>query len=460
MPRLRTIALILIDTLLMLGCYVLATSLLINFEVLPDLTLETYFIWEEGYRSVLFLVMSIVFGFYFMGFYESHRGESRLHLVEDTLLVFGGAFLLQALVSYSKTGLVISRWVMLFGSLLSAVAFLAWRVFYNQMLVPTVGRERAFFLGDTPLARQIGSEILGNPHLGFQIAGYTADRELEVFPGAAFYPLEESLDEKMIELAPDYICAAIDLVGRTELRAMMLNWSMRGLNVQNAGDLYERIYQRVSLETITLDQLVFSSIFRQDRWTIRLQTLYSFAIAALGVLLTAPAMALVALAVRLDSAGPILFRQIRIGRDGIPFTFLKFRSMYTDADKLTGPVRARENDSRITRVGRFIRLSRLDELPQLINVLRGEMALVGPRPEMPEFEKELVVDIPLYPQRHRVKPGITGWAQIHHTPEDSLDSTRRKLEYDLYYIKHLSPVLDFLTMFHTFKTIVMRIGAR
>jgi lipopolysaccharide/colanic/teichoic acid biosynthesis glycosyltransferase len=168
-----------------------------------------------------------------------------------------------------------------------------------------------------------------------------------------------------------------------------------------------------------------------------------------------------AIAVRVDSGSPVLFRQIRIGQNGVPFEFLKFRSMYADVDKRQGgPVRAKENDPRVTRVERWIRLTRIDELPQFFNVLRGEMTLVGPRPEMPEFEADLVKQIPLYTQRHRVKPGITGWAQIHHVPEDSLENTVRKLEYDLYYIKHLSPALDFMTMFHTAKAVLMRIGAR
>lgn len=189
------------------------------------------------------------------------------------------------------------------------------------------------------------------------------------------------------------------------------------------------------------------------------QDLYSRLGAAVGLLIAWPAMLVVAIAVRLDSKGPIIFRQTRISKNGVPFQFLKFRSMYVEP-RQAAPERAKENDPRITRVGRWIRLSRLDEFPQFINVLRGEMALVGPRPEMPEFEEDLLKVIPLYRQRHRVKPGITGWAQIHHEPEDSMANTAKKLEYDLYYIKNMSPGLDFMIMFHTVKTILLRIGAR
>jgi lipopolysaccharide/colanic/teichoic acid biosynthesis glycosyltransferase len=171
-------------------------------------------------------------------------------------------------------------------------------------------------------------------------------------------------------------------------------------------------------------------------------------------------MLLTALAVKLSSPGPILYRQPRVGLNGALFVLYKFRSMYAEAEAGTGAVWAAKDDPRITPVGRWLRRLRLDELPQLLNVLRGDMAIVGPRPERPEFVKILTEKIPYYRQRHCVKPGITGWAQINHKYGDTIEDTITKLEYDLYYIKHLSPALDAYIIFHTLKTMVRSRGAQ
>ncbi len=194
--------------------------------------------------------------------------------------------------------------------------------------------------------------------------------------------------------------------------------------------------------------------------TLKLQTVYSGLIAAAGLLVLSPAMVLLAIAVRLTSEGPALYRQRRMGLNGKVFTLYKFRSMRVDAEQVSGAVWASKEDPRTTPVGRFLRRSRLDELPQLINVLRGEMSLVGPRPERPEFINTLSERIPFYRQRLCVKPGITGWAQINHKYGDTLEDTVSKIEYDLYYIKHLSPALDFFIMFHTIKVMLLNRGGQ
>jgi exopolysaccharide biosynthesis polyprenyl glycosylphosphotransferase len=183
-------------------------------------------------------------------------------------------------------------------------------------------------------------------------------------------------------------------------------------------------------------------------------------VATVGAVVTAPLMLIVALAVRLSSPGPALYRQIRVGMDGVSFTLYKFRSMRVDAEAQSGAVWASKDDPRTTRVGRFIRKLRLDELPQLFNVLRGEMSIVGPRPERPEFVKTLSARIPYYRQRHCVRPGITGWAQIHYKYGDTLEDTIEKLEYDLFYIKNMSLGIDTYIIFHTLKTMLLSRGAQ
>jgi exopolysaccharide biosynthesis polyprenyl glycosylphosphotransferase len=186
----------------------------------------------------------------------------------------------------------------------------------------------------------------------------------------------------------------------------------------------------------------------------------SIVFGGLIAIFTAPIALLVALAIRLDSKGPIFYRQVRVGRAGKPFAMWKFRTMRVDAEAATGAVWAKKNDPRVTRIGGLLRRSRLDELPQLLNVLAGDMDLVGPRPERPEFVSTLVKQIPFYNIRHLVRPGLTGWAQIGYPYGASIEDAKQKLAYDIYYVKHASPMLDLIVLFHTAKVVVMGRGAR
>jgi exopolysaccharide biosynthesis polyprenyl glycosylphosphotransferase len=186
-----------------------------------------------------------------------------------------------------------------------------------------------------------------------------------------------------------------------------------------------------------------------------LQSVYSFLLACVGFVLISPIMLLVALAVLVTSPGPVLFRQTRVGLNGKPFTIYKFRSMRVDAEAQTGAVWAVKNDPRVTSIGKYLRVLRLDELPQLFNVIRGEMSIVGPRPERPEFVQTLSEVIPFYRQRHSVKPGITGWAQINYKYGETIEDAIVKLEFDLFYIKNLSLSLDMYIIFHTMKAMLV-----
>jgi exopolysaccharide biosynthesis polyprenyl glycosylphosphotransferase len=190
------------------------------------------------------------------------------------------------------------------------------------------------------------------------------------------------------------------------------------------------------------------------------QGMYSWILGLAGFIIGLPLMVAVALAVKLFSKGPVFYRQTRVGRGGVPFTLYKFRSMYPDAEVKSGAVWATKDDPRVTPIGRWLRKLRLDEMPQLFNVIRGDMSLVGPRPERPEFVQMLQEKIPYYRQRSCVKPGVTGWAQINHKYGDTVEDVTIKLEYDLYYIKNLAPSLDAYILFHTAKTVLLGRGAQ
>jgi exopolysaccharide biosynthesis polyprenyl glycosylphosphotransferase len=240
----------------------------------------------------------------------------------------------------------------------------------------------------------------------------------------------------------------------------LLELRFAGHIIEEVASAYERVCGRVCLREIRPSQLIYSGELGPRPQNLFYQRLSNTAIAAIGLILMSPLMLLTALAVRLSSSGSILYRQVRVGLDGALFTLYKFRSMRDDAEAETGAVWAVKDDPRVTRVGRFIRRIRLDELPQLYNVLKGEMSIVGPRPERPEFVQALSEQIPYYRQRHCVRPGITGWAQINYKYGDTLEDTITKLEYDLYYIKNMSLSLDNYILFHTLKAMLLSRGAQ
>jgi sugar transferase (PEP-CTERM system associated) len=238
----------------------------------------------------------------------------------------------------------------------------------------------------------------------------------------------------------------------------LLNCKLAGIEVVDAPTFYERATHKMLIENITPSWFIFSHGFKVT-WFLRLckRTLDIMA-SSLGLLFFLPLIPFIVLAIKLDSPGPILFKQVRVGHGDRPFTLMKFRSMRQDAESQTGAVWSQENDPRITKVGNFLRRSRLDEIPQLLNILKGDMSVVGPRPERPEFVGELKKRIPYYSERHYVKPGLTGWAQVCYPYGSSVEDAIEKLRYDLYYIKNISIFLDFHIILKTFSVVLLGKG--
>ncbi|MBC16712.1 UDP-N-acetylgalactosamine-undecaprenyl-phosphate N-acetylgalactosaminephosphotransferase [Pseudodesulfovibrio profundus] len=238
----------------------------------------------------------------------------------------------------------------------------------------------------------------------------------------------------------------------------VLSCKLSGIEVMDAPEFYERVNKRLMLENIRPSALIFASGFKIIGIRRFIKRLMDIVLSLIGLIIVTPFFPLVALAIKLDSPGPIFFRQVRVGKGDQPFEIVKFRSMRQDAEKKSGAVWAKENDNRITKLGRFLRKSRIDELPQLVNVLFGSMSLVGPRPERPEFVQELKKIIPYYSERHFVKPGITGWAQVRYPYGASVQDAIEKLRYDLYYIKNYSLSFDLLIMFKTVSVMLKKMG--
>ncbi|HET9831555.1 MAG TPA: exopolysaccharide biosynthesis polyprenyl glycosylphosphotransferase, partial [Vicinamibacterales bacterium] len=233
-----------------------------------------------------------------------------------------------------------------------------------------------------------------------------------------------------------------------------------GVTFDHLASVYEEYTGKIAVENLRPSWLIFSEGFRKTRLLMAAKRALDLTFAFLGLILAFPVMLIVGALVKLTSRGAMFYHQTRVGLHGHEFTVHKFRTMCEDAERTTGPVWSMANDSRVTPVGRFLRRTRLDELPQLWNVLKGEMSFVGPRPERPEFVRELTERIPYYGQRHVLKPGVTGWAQIRYTYGASVEDAIEKLQYDLYYIKNLSIALDLVILLETLKTVIMRRGAR
>jgi sugar transferase (PEP-CTERM system associated) len=254
------------------------------------------------------------------------------------------------------------------------------------------------------------------------------------------------------------VLAEPDPQTRRELGAALLGCKLRGILIQEAVDFYEQFGQKIWLEGIHPEWLIYSDGFRPSKLYISIKRLIDIVASTALISITGPIMGMIALAIKLDSTGPVLFRQERIGLDGKEFVLLKFRSMRQDAESGTGPTWARVNDSRITRLGRILRKFRLDELPQAFNVLSGEMSFVGPRPERPYFVELLRQQIPYYDLRHYVKPGITGWAQVMYPYGASVEDSYEKLQYDFYYAKHISIGMDLVILAKTMKVVLFGRG--
>lgn len=260
------------------------------------------------------------------------------------------------------------------------------------------------------------------------------------------------------EEVDELVVAARERRGRLPMRAL-LRCRLGGMRVSEYHDFCERETGRVDLDRLQPSWLVFNEGFGQGKLDAIAKRAFDIVLAATFLVLVAPVLALAALAIKLEDGGPVFYRQTRMGRNGEPFEILKLRSMRVDAER-HGPRWAAIDDARITRVGRFLRRTRIDELPQLVNIIKGEMSFVGPRPERPVFVEQITESLPYFPERHRVRPGLAGWAQLNYPYGADIADARAKLEYDLYYVKNWSLFLDLLILAQTLRVIVWGNGVR
>jgi sugar transferase (PEP-CTERM system associated) len=421
-----------------------------------------FLLYDGGLFRIALVLISILLGLHFHDLYTKVHVQSKVILIQQLCLVMGVAFLTQGLIAYVNANLRVPIRVMVVGSAIAVGAIFLWRLLFSTFVLQVVGRDRLLLVGGSPLLEDIGQYIIEHPESGLEIAGYIDDRHQPgtSLPGGKALGAIDSLRDIVRTTQPHRI-----VVGMFERRNRMpvselLELRFSGNVIEEAANAYERVCGRVCLKEIRPSQLIFSGELGPRPQNLLYQRISNVIVAVIGIVASSPIMLLTALAVRVSSAGPVLYRQTRVGLDGTLFTVYKFRSMRVDAEVGTGAVWAQKDDPRVTSVGRLIRRIRFDELPQLFNVFRGEMSMVGPRPERPEFVKALNEQIPYYRQRHCVRPGITGWAQISYKYGDTLQDTITKLEYDLYYIKNMSMALDTYIIFHTLKAMLLSRGAQ
>jgi len=436
--------------------------------------LASFFLLGEGIGIVSILEMiwlkallvSIItqLSLYFNDLYEFKTTDNAIDLASRLIQSIGITSITLAIIYFLWPHMIIGRWIF-FASLIFLLLFLvSWRLLYSLVIGRKLFAERAIILGSDELVQDILHGIDSRKDLSYNISSLIAyeknQNTKDQFRGIpVHYGFDNICNLAEAENAKSVIVALDEKRGILP-NEELLKCKVRGINIIDGQSFYERITGKLLVEKITPSWLIFSDGFVKSRISRATKRLVGLVLSTFMLILFSPLILLVSVAIKLDSRGPVLFSQERVGEYGKIYTLYKFRSMRADAEKESGPVWASENDPRITRVGKIIRKLRIDELPQLWNVFKGDMSFVGPRPERPVFVEKLKKTIPYYNKRFSVKPGVTGWAQIKYPYGASEEDALQKLKYDLYYVKNMSIVMDLIVIFHTAKTVLLGKGSR
>ena len=431
-----TFTLFLAEILLTGLCFVAGAYLV--FDVDPT----DYLLYDGGALAILVVTVIILLGFYFNGLYSAVYVKSRIILLYQLFLVIGMTFLVEGLISSFAVQLRVPIRVMIAGSSLSVAVIFGWRLFFNRYAMEILGNARVLLVGTDPVLEAVERYVASHPQSGFRVAGYVHEdgAHSEPLPGIKHLGGTGELTQIIHATGPSRVVVGLRQPATVEFARLLEDLRYAGQNIEEAADTYEKVCGRVWVRGIQPADLIYTSRFGAP---IRHQIVQRFTNpvwALLGLIVTFPVMALVWLLLKLHLKGPVLARQERIGLDGKRFLQYRFR--------LPDPMK---RPSRTGALGAVLKFH-LDGLPQLVNVLQGEMAFVGPRPERPEYLEPLSEAIPYYPQRNCVRPGMTGWAQIQDGPR--VPDTLANVEYDLYYIKYMSMSLDALILFQTIRAML------
>jgi sugar transferase (PEP-CTERM system associated) len=455
----RSLALLLFES--MLTCLCGVAAIFIRFR--EDPSGGEVLLGERGWLKVLLLMMVVQGSFYIFDLYNFKMIRKPASLFIRIFQALAMACFILALIFYALPQMTLGRGVFALSLVLMLTMMVCSRILFMWLIGHPGLAERVLILGTEQSAINIAREVLDQREGGYKVVGFVGD-DPELVGQSLINPrvigLTCDLEKIVSQHRIDRIVVAVnDRRGRLPLGSLLDIRLRDGVAIEESASFYERLTGKISTEMLRPSWMIFSTNSRLVRMYKQARRLVDMTTALIGLILSSPVMLLAALAIKLDSRGPIFYTQERVGKGDEPFKIVKLRSMRTDAEQ-NGAVWAEQDDPRVTRVGRVIRKLRIDELPQFFNIIRGEMSFIGPRPERPVFVQQLEREIPYYSQRHLVKPGLTGWAQIRYPYGASVGDALEKLQYDLYYIKNQSPVLDAIILFETVRIVLFGRGAR
>jgi sugar transferase (PEP-CTERM system associated) len=446
----RTLVLLAVEAGIVLASFLAGTW--VGYRADSSLVLN----FEGGYYKIFVLTALVLIASHWLDLYDLSRVNGSGELYFRVLLIPGGLAILLAAAGYVYPKLLLGNGSSLSALIILTLGLILWRTAYTWLVRQSFLQERIYVLGTGERAQRLVQGLRARHDLGVDVVGWTGTVEGALSREAVAADLLETAERRKIHRV---IVAMPDRRGTLPVQEL-LHLRLQGVRIEEATSWLEKISGRIEVEQLYPSWLVFAEGFRFSATFETMRRALSMLASWFLLLFVLPIIPFVMLAIKLDSAGPILYRQKRVGRDGKAFYCLKFRTMRQDAEADTGPTWAGDDDPRITRIGRFLRASRLDEIPQLWCVAKGDMGFVGPRPERPEFVEWLSREIPYYGVRHAVRPGITGWAQVRYKYGNTLEDAKEKLQYDLFYIKNASLGLDLLIMFETIKIVLLGRGAQ
>ena len=412
--------------------------------------------YEGGYLKILTATAAVLLFSHFFDLYEPGSWNARGELYFRLLLVPGILALAIAVLAYVFPRVLMGNNSVVLGLLLVTVALFGWRMIYAWLVQKPYLRERVYVLGMGERAQRLVNGLRVRSELGIEVAGWSGNVEGALTREAIASHLMELIHGRRVHRV---IVAMADRRGTLPVMEM-LQLRLNGIQIEEATSWLEKISGRIEVDNLYPSWLIFADGFRFSASFMLLRRVLAILASAVLLLLVLPVIPFVILAIKLDSRGPVLYRQRRVGLVGKVFSCYKFRTMRQDAEADTGATWALDDDPRITKVGKFLRTTRLDEIPQLWCVLKGDMSFIGPRPERPEFVEMLAQEIPFYGVRNAVRPGITGWAQVRYKYGNTIEDAKEKLQYDLYYIKNMSLGLDLMITFQTIKIVLLGRGAQ
>ncbi len=417
-------------------------------------------IQPEFFITMLALFLYWLVIFTFVGMYRTWFASSRLdELATLFKATFVGIFILFFLIFLddylhgvdSKSRILIFiYWALLLSFAGAGRIFI--RSLQRQLIIRGIGRKNAIIVGFNSKANEVHDQILEHRALGFDVAAYCAalpENLNKSYKGIEVSGTIKDIKEMIVRYNAKEIIIALDKENHDFMVEVISQCDNKDVGLKIVPDLYEILSGQAKTSQIYGMPLMDIMPQLMPEWEKKLKRILDVLVSFIILIITSPVLILTAIAIKFDSNGTVFFRQERCGIDGSLFKMIKFRSMRQDAEKISGPVWSTKNDPRITRIGKLIRKVRIDEIPQMINVLKGEMSLVGPRPERPFFVEKLSLEIPYYKRRLRVRPGITGWAQVKHKYDETIEDVKIKLRYDLFYIENMSLRMDFKILFRT-----------